>query len=184
MLWKLAVFGGLGEVTNRSDNEVALPLATEGGSLLTTGDMARLTGSTLRTVRFYEEAELLTPTNRSEGGHRLFCETELMKLQLILDLREAGLSLQDIRDLFRLKTTCATAEEASGQMSAILERQIDEMQKKISKLRCLREELASTITVISECRSCESNRFPRECSDCEVLNRSSLPRAAKLLWRT
>src|SRR5690606_22106615 len=136
----------------------------------------------LRTVRFYEEAGLLEPECRSDGGHRMFREKELLKLQLVLDLREAGLSLQDIKDLFALKNTCTTADEASKQMSDILERQIAEMQKKITKLRRLREELASTVAVISECATCGDPRFPLDCSDCEVLNRVDLPRAVRLLW--
>lgn len=154
-----------------------------GEARLTTGDMARLTGSTLRTVRFYEEAGLLAPEQRDEGCHRLFHDRELQKLQLILDLREAGLSLQDIKDLFDLKEGCSGASEASEQMSDILERQIDQMQRKIAKLRRLREELASTVTVINECRNCTDPRFPLRCCDCEVLNRADLPRAVRLLWK-
>lgn len=150
--------------------------------LLTTGDMARMTGSTLRTVRFYEEAGLLTAVARSDGGHRMFSDRERVKLQLVLDLREAGLSLSDIKELFELKNTCKTADDASQHMSEILERQIEDMQKKITKLRRLREELASTITVIRECRSCDDARFPLRCGDCEVLNRPDLPRAVRLLW--
>jgi len=150
--------------------------------VLTTGEMARLADSTLRTVRFYEEAGLLTPEARSEGGHRMFAHAELLKLRLILDLREAGLSLNDIRALFALKSTCSTADEATGRMSRILEGQITDMQQKITKLRRLREELASTIAIIAECRSCERARFPLRCSGCEVLSRTDLPRAVKLLW--
>lgn len=150
--------------------------------LLTTGDMARLTESTLRTVRFYEEAGLLCPAERSDGGHRIFGERELLKLQLILDLREACLSLSDIKELFDLKNTCANAEEASEMMSSILGRQIDEMHKKIHKLRRLREELASTVSVIRECQGCPSITFPGNCSGCEMLERADLPRAVKLLW--
>lgn len=154
----------------------------DGPCLLTTGDMARLTDSTLRTVRFYEEAGLLCPTTRSDGGHRMFDDKELLKLQLILDLREACLSLSDIKQLFELKNTCANAEEASEQMSQILGRQIDEMQKKITKLRRLREELASTVSVIRECQTCPTPSFPRSCGGCEMLERVDLPRAVKLLW--
>lgn len=153
------------------------------GARLTTGDMARLSGSTLRTVRFYEEAGLLAPEERDEGCHRLFHERELHKLQLILDLREAGLSLQDIKDLFELKESCSGPSQASAQMSEILERQIDEMQRKIAKLRRLREELASTVTVINECRNCSEPQFPLRCCDCEVLSRPDLPRAVRLLWK-
>jgi len=161
-----------------------LPAASggENAPLLTTGDMARATGATLRTVRFYEQAGLLTATERSEGGHRMFDDEQRLRLQLALDLREAGLSLADIKELFELKHTARSADEASTEMSRILERQIEEMQAKITKLRRLREELATTISVIRECRSCEDARFPLACCECEVLNRTDLPRAVRLLW--
>ena len=170
---------------DRSDAQ----LEGEGGDcsdqkLLSTGDMARLSGNTLRTVRFYEEAGLLTPVSRSDCGHRMFGPTELAKLQLVSDLREAGLSLQDIKALFELKAGCPTAKDASEQMSDILTRQIEELQRKIALLRRLREELASTIAVISECRSCTDARFPLRCHECEVLARPDLPRAVRLLWTT
>lgn len=151
--------------------------------LLSTGDMARLSGSTLRTVRFYEEEGLLVPAERSDGGHRLFTARQLQKLQLILDLREAGLSLSDIRCLCRLKDESDTPEEASKAMSALLERQIDEMQRKIAKLRKLREELATSVAILSECRTCDDEAFPRGCGECDVLKGSDLPRALRVLWK-
>jgi len=150
---------------------------------LTTGDLARRCHTTVRTVRFYEEAGVLRPENRSQGGHRLFGQAELDKLQLIMDLREAGLSLQDIRSLFALKRVHrGSPAEASAKMSEILGAQIDEMQRKISVLRRLREELASTIAIIGECRQCSSEAFPQTCDDCDLMERADLPRAMRLLW--
>jgi DNA-binding transcriptional MerR regulator len=150
--------------------------------LLTTGDMARLTGSTLRTVRFYEQEGLLEPATRNGGGHRLFREEERHKLQLILDLREAGLSLQDIRTLLELKRGCPTAEEASQRLSAVLEAQLECMQRKIVLLRRLREELASTVYAISDCRTCKDTLFPHRCHECDVVQQPDLPRALRVLW--
>lgn len=153
-----------------------------GATLLTTGDMARETGSTLRTVRFYEEAGLLEPASRNDGGHRLFADDQLQKLRLILDLREAGLSLNEIKHLFQLKGQCRSPEEASTRLSELLGSQIDEMQRKIATLRRLREELASTVSVLTECMTCEDASFPSRCPKCEVLDRPQLPRAVRLLW--
>ena len=150
--------------------------------LLTTGDMARLSESTLRTMRFYEQEGLIEPARRSACGHRLFTGRELMKLQLALDLREAGLSLQDIKDLFCLKSDCACPEEASNRMSHVLTEQIDTMQQKIAKLRKLREELTAMVSVLTECQSCEEGNFPIACESCDVLGSPSLPRALQVLW--
>ncbi len=158
-------------------------LEAECDDLLTTGDMARLSKSTLRTVRFYEQEGLIEPERRSRCGHRLFSGRELLKLQLALDLREAGLSLQGIKDLFCLKAGCACPEEASHQMSQVLNAQIDTMQRKIAKLRKLREELTAMVSVLTECHSCEEGTFPLSCEKCDVLSNPELPRALRVLWR-
>lgn len=165
--------------------ETAAPVVEPEGfsEFLTTGDMARLTGSTLRTIRFYEEEGLIRPETRSEGGHRVFMRLELQKLQLILDLREAGASLQDIKDLFALKSTCTSPENASERMSKILAGRIEDLQKKINTLHKLRAELADSVKVIQECGSCEAPQFPLPCKKCEMLNREDLPRAVRLFWR-
>ena len=161
----------------------AMPAAQhECGELLTTGDMARLSESTLRTVRFYEQEGLIEPERRSPCGHRLFSRRELTKLQLALDLREAGLSLQSIKDLFCLKSGCACPEEASDRMSEALSAQIEVMQQKIAKLRKLREELTAMVSVLTECQSCEERNFPDACKKCDVLVNPELPRALRVLW--
>jgi len=166
-------------VTDSPTPAIAPP---ECGELLTTGDMARLSGSTLRTVRFYEEEGLIEPARRSACGNRLFSERELLKLQLALDLREAGLSVQNIKDLFCLKSDCDCPEEASQRMSNVLSEQIDTMQHKIAKLRKLREELTAMVSVLTECQSCDEGNFPIACENCDVLASPQLPRALRVLW--
>lgn len=167
------------EVTDSQTTRVG---QTECADLLTTGDMARLSNSTLRTVRFYQQEGLIEPERRSACGHRLFTGRELMKLQLALDLREAGLSLQDIKDLFSLKADCACPEEASERMSHVLKEQIGTMQQKIAKLRKLREELTAMVSVLTECQSCEEGNFPMACEQCDVVGSPHLPRALRVLW--
>ncbi|MCB9598266.1 MAG: MerR family transcriptional regulator [Sandaracinaceae bacterium] len=159
------------------------PIATEDDDRpLTTGDLARECETTVRTVRFYEEAGVLCPETRSQGGHRLFGEADLERLKLIMDLREAGLSLNDIRRLFELKREHGNAEAASAAMAEVLEDQIGEMQRKIAVLRRLREELAATVAIIGECQACDSKTFPTGCTDCDVMGRADLPRAMRILW--
>jgi MerR family transcriptional regulator, Zn(II)-responsive regulator of zntA len=150
--------------------------------LLSSGDLARACDTTVRTVRFYEEAGLVEPVSRSEGGHRLYAASQVARLQLIIDLREASLSLQDIKDLFDLKRHAATSLEASEQMTVMLHHRIDEMQAKIAILRRLREELAAMVSMIRECGACPGDRFPIGCQGCDVMNRPDLPRAMRLLW--
>jgi DNA-binding transcriptional MerR regulator len=149
---------------------------------MTTGDLARACETTVRTVRFYEEAGVLSPETRSEGGHRLFGVDELQKLQLVMDLREAGLSLHDIKGLFEFKGRCETPREATRQLAEALEPQIEEMQRKITALCRLRDDLTATLTTADSCRTCTTPGFPASCGDCEVMKRDSLPRAMRLFW--
>ena len=60
------------------------------------GELTRLTGVSVRTLHHYEAIGLLKPAGRNEGGHRVYGEAEVERLQRILSLRELGLSLEDI----------------------------------------------------------------------------------------
>ena len=137
---------------------------------------------------FTEQPALAAPCrcahpHRSEGGHRMYDPAQREKLQLIMDLREAGLSIHDIKDLFALKSRCGSANEASTRMTATLECRIGEMQRKIVVLRRLRDELSSMVSVVRECGSCEhKEEFIKRCGECDVMEREDLPRAMRLLW--
>ena len=150
---------------------------------LTTGDMARLSKTTLRTVRFYEQEGLISSLAREGGCHRKFARSELRKLQMISDLRDAGLSLNDIKALMGLKRRCDTPSKAACQMSEALGRCVQELQERIETLARLRSELVSTITTIQRCRDCREPEFPARCGDCDVTNQPDSSRATKLLWK-
>jgi len=62
-------------------------------------DISKLTGISVRTLRYYEEIDLLIPLNKTEGGHRLYGEEELKKLQQILFLKNLGFKLKEIQKL-------------------------------------------------------------------------------------
>lgn len=65
----------------------------------TVGDVARLTGLSVRTLHHYDEIGLLVPAERTGAGYRLYGEAELIRLHDILVLREAGLPLDEIARL-------------------------------------------------------------------------------------
>ena len=62
--------------------------------------VARRTGLTKRTIRYYEQIGLLAACGRSEGGFRLFSEADITRLERIQALKDsAGLSLAEIAEL-------------------------------------------------------------------------------------
>ena len=152
--------------------------------LLTTGEMARRTKSTLRTVRFYEEAGLLCPTARAEGGHRLFPESELEKLKLAGELRAAGLSLPEIKELFSIKREATSGAKAAAAIDGALEQYAERINERMALLQRLAIELESARTVARRCRACTDNHlFPESCGECRTMKDAGvLPPAATVLW--
>ena len=150
---------------------------------LSTGDMARLSRTTLRTVRFYEQEGLIASQARDGGCHRKFSPAELKKLTIIAYLREAGFSLQEIKTLIGLKNSCATASAAACQVSAELTQRIVELEERIATLERVREEFHSTLATLKRCAECAEPDFPKRCAGCSVTNQPETSRATELLWK-
>jgi DNA-binding transcriptional MerR regulator len=62
------------------------------------GEVAEQTGLSLRTIRYYEEVGLVTPSARSAGGFRLYAETDLARLRLIRRMKPLDFSLEEMKD--------------------------------------------------------------------------------------
>jgi len=72
-------------------------------------DIARLSGTTSRTLRHYDEIGLLPPTSIGANGYRYYDEAALTRLQRILMLRDLGLGLSAIADVLAGQTDDARA---------------------------------------------------------------------------
>ncbi len=149
----------------------------------TTGEMARLSDNTLRTVRFYEEAGILRPIGRTEGGHRLFERSELDRLMLVSDMREAGLSLEEIRKLLETKQLASSGPEAAKAAIESLRKYMEELKRKVDVLTRLHLDLAQTVETATHCLDCTHQEFPNHCRDCEsIAGQKPFPRAMRVLW--
>ncbi|MGH3880988.1 MAG: MerR family transcriptional regulator [Actinophytocola sp.] len=63
--------------------------------VFTIGELARRTGLTTRTIRFYSDEGLLPPADRTHAGYRLYDTASLARLELLRTLRELGLGLPE-----------------------------------------------------------------------------------------
>ena len=72
-------------------------------SKYTTGEIAKLCGVSVRTVQYYDTRGILSPSELSEGGRRLYNEEELARMKTICFLRELGLSINSIGELLSEK---------------------------------------------------------------------------------
>lgn len=62
-------------------------------------EVTKQTGITVRTMRYYDQIGLLHPADKTEGGHRLYGEEEIKKLQEIQFLKTLGFGLQEIKEM-------------------------------------------------------------------------------------
>lgn len=70
--------------------------------------LAKLSGVSTRTIRYYEEIGLLTPAGRKENGYRMYTQKEVDVLWQILFYRELGMKLSEVADLLQKRETART----------------------------------------------------------------------------
>ena len=69
------------------------------GRLLQIGEVSERIGLSLPTIRHYDQAGLVTPSARSQGGFRLYTEDDVDKLRVIKRMKPLGFSLEEMREL-------------------------------------------------------------------------------------
>lgn len=89
----------------------------DGTGLFTIGELARATGLTVRTIRFWSDEGALPPVARSAGGYRLYDAASVARLELIRTLRELGLGLDAVHKVLAGETT--VAEVAAAHVAAL-----------------------------------------------------------------
>src|SRR5512142_146764 len=146
---------------------------------LSSGDVARPTGNSVRTIRFYEEEGLLVPAVVSDGGHRRYTEDELERLRLITDLRELGLSLCEIRSILELRTGCHSAAEFAIRFQQVLAGHLEQAQRRLERLKRVKKELLDAMAAIQDRLSSEG---ASQCP-CAVAEAADAPRIVKVLAR-
>ncbi|MCL9758254.1 MerR family transcriptional regulator [Frankia sp. AiPa1] len=102
------------------------------------GDVAERVGLSLRTVRYYEEAGLLTLVGRTVGGFRLYDSDAIERLLLIRKMKPLGFSLEEMRALLVLRDELAApglATEARAQLRERLTTWVVLAEEKLSSLR-------------------------------------------------
>jgi len=124
------------------------------------GDVAKLAGTTPRTIRYYEELGLLPGApERPAGGHRLYTQAEVERLREVMRLKELlGVSLQELKELLTAEEARAAVRaelqredvpparraELLSQALGHLDRQIELVEHRASELAKLHEELSAT----------------------------------------
>lgn len=113
---------------------------------LTIGDLARLTGTKVNTIRFYEDGGLLPKAERTASGRRIYRDADTKRLAFIRQSRNLGFPLDAVRELLALADD---SNQPCVAVDGIARTHLAEIDRKIADLSALRSELAR---VISSCR--------------------------------
>lgn len=81
------------------------------------GELAERTELSLRTIRHYDQIDLLTPSGRSDGGFRLYTEDDCSRLMLIRRMKPLGYSLEQMGDLLRALGNSRGEGDADGEVA-------------------------------------------------------------------
>ncbi|WP_283136522.1 MerR family transcriptional regulator [Rhizohabitans arisaemae] len=106
----------------------------DGGTLYTIGELARRTGLSIKTIRFYANTGLVPPTARNPAGHRLYDIGALARLDLVRTLRELGFDLPIVR---RLLDREVSVPEVAAAHAEALNAQIRSLRLRRSVLRAV-----------------------------------------------
>ena len=128
------------------------------------GKVAEQTGLSIDTIRFYQKIGLVKQPARSEGGFRLFNETEIRDLVFIQKAQELGFSLVEIKQLSVLNQQ---HDHACSQVQDLLTTKLRDVRQKVDHLLRLEGELKRALRKCN--RDLRSNRGSQHEDCCPVL---------------
>lgn len=142
--------------------------ASEKQEFLTIGTLAQQCGITVRTLRYYEEMDLIGPVKRTNSQYRLYNHHSLKRLKAILALQDLNYSLEEIvvtlgpyskrQDFSRQEQWTETRRSLKAQLDCI-----DEKQKKLKEMKKDIQERLDTLEHV--CHPCMDDAPHTTCPD-------------------
>ena len=141
--------------------------AGDGERYLRIDEVARRTNLTKRTLRYYEELNLLEPSQRSEGNYRLYSESDVRILEHIKEMRDLlGLELKEIRELvaaelerarirerWQKDTDPAWRLEALDAVERVAHRELELLRERLEGLEHMRQTVQERLASYARLRS-------------------------------
>ena len=144
------------------------------GDRIRIGALAKLTGVTVETIRYYEKRGLIVQSARLASGYREFPMDAIRQVQFVGRAQALGFSLAEVEQLAELRRQ-AWAGDATAQLRTAAVEKLHDVEGRIRELRGLQRELAS---LIADCdKACpvdsisagNSNVVASQMSDCPLV---------------
>lgn len=107
--------------------------------MLQIGQLAKRSGVSGDTLRFYEKVGLLQPAARSESGYRLYDEDAVSRVHFIIKGKRIGLTLEEIQELLEIRVEAT--QHSCAEVKGITQKKLDELDEKIAELSEIRAAL-------------------------------------------
>lgn len=138
---------GAGELTPAGQQTEGLREAMGSQGYMQIGEVAERVGLSLRTIRYYEEVGLVVPATRSQGGFRLYADTDVDRLRVVKRMKPLDFTLEQMRELLditdRLSAPGRLRKRDRDQLRATLDRYRDAVR---ARCKALRDQLATAET--------------------------------------
>ncbi|MEM7124258.1 MAG: Cu(I)-responsive transcriptional regulator [Pseudomonadota bacterium] len=106
---------------------------------MTIGQAAASSGLPAKTIRFYEEIGLVEPARRTDSGYRVYSDADIHVLRFVERARRHGFTVEECRQLLALYRD---DDRSSGEVKALTEKRIADIDAKIDELKAMRRTLS------------------------------------------
>ena len=134
------------------------------------GELADLTGTSVPTIRYYEQVELLRRAPRQAGGQRVYSRDDVERLTFIRRCRKFDFSIEQVRALVAIvhdpKSSCMDARDMAAEHLAAVRTKMRELQ-------------ALERSLIAFVKSCDSSCAGGPGPECVILDDLAKPAAAE-----
>lgn len=150
----------------------SLEVATNGNeaddSFLTIGALAKLCHVTVRTLRYYEEMDLIGPVKRSSGKYRLYNQHSLKRINAIQALQGLNFSLEEILKVLGpySKSRTYSKQEQIAHTRESLSQQKQFIHEKITQLNTLNQDIEQRLSLLDRvCSPCQDTAPHEHCAE-------------------
>lgn len=134
--------------------------------LFRVGDIAKLSGKTVRAIHLYEELGLLRPHARSKARYRLYDSAALTRVRWIGKLHDLGLSLGQIQHMVKTWEESPSAPDAMAKVRRVYSEKLEDTRTQIANLLALETELVASIDYFNTCNTCDPAEIIAACARC------------------
>lgn len=128
------------------------------------GELAKKTGLSIDTIRYYEKSDLIRSPDRTEGGYREFSKDEVSTIIFISHCRALDIPIVEIKKLLRVRSSSA---KSCREANEIIEAQLIKLRERIKSMKALEKQLAQLQSI------CHQELDPKDCPILKSLQREN-----------